>query len=117
MSRRVIVTHDYSREFKTPLVAPEGTVLEVLRRNDGVYKEWFICRSSQGIEAYVPEKLLRINGNEGTLLADYNSWELTVKVGEILVRIEEIGGWVWAKKQEGEYGWVPSMNVKDYDRS
>lgn len=114
MVDRVIVTRKYEREFDTPLVAPEGTVLEVLRRNEGIYKEWFVCRSSQGIEAYVPEEMLEIDGDKGTLLADYNSWELTVTTGEILVKLQEMGGWIWAKNSEDEYGWVPTMNVKDY---
>lgn len=114
MAWKVIVTEPYNREFETPLVAPEGTILKVIRRNDGIYTEWFVCRSSQGIEAYVPEELLEIDGSNGKLLADYSSWELAVKHGEILERLKEMGGWIWAKTSEGEYGWVPSMNVKDY---
>lgn len=117
MAGKVIVTRDYDREFETPLVAPKGTVLEVLRRNDGIYREWFVCKSSQGIEAYVPEEILKIEGNTGTLLADFSSWELTAKTGEILVRLQEMGGWIWAKNSEEEYGWVPSMHVKEYNKS
>ncbi len=115
MAWKVIVIKPYDREFDIPLVAPEGTVLDVLRRNDGVYTEWFVCRSIQGIEAYVPEELLEVDGSKGKLLADYSSWELTVQKGEVLERLQEMGGWIWAKTSEGEYGWVPSLNVKDYN--
>lgn len=116
MSWKVIVVKPYVREFDTPLVVQEGTIVEVLRRNEGIYNEWFICRSSQGIEAYVPAEMLRIDGNVGTLLADYSSWELSVQTGEVLDRLMESGGWIWAKTSEGEYGWVPTMNVKDYNK-
>lgn len=116
MTSRVIVTKKYTREFETPLVAPEGTVLEVLKRNDGIYTDWFICRSSTGIEAFVPAEWLEIDGTSGTLLADYNSWELSVQVGEILTRLQETGGWIWARNSDEEYGWVPEMNVKDYEK-
>ncbi len=114
---KVIVVRPYTREFETPMVAPEGTVLEILRRNDGVYNEWFVCRSRQGIEAFVPEEILEIDGKRGKLLTDYSSWELTVQTGEILERLQEMGGWIWAMNSEGEYGWVPSLNVKDYNKN
>ena len=114
MTQKVIVKKAYNREFNAPLVAPEGTVLEVIKRNDGIYTDWFVCRSKQGIEAYVPEKLLDIEGNNGKLRADYSSWELTVELDEILERLHEISGWIWAKNSEGEFGWIPSINVKDY---
>lgn len=114
MAWKVIVVKPYTREFEIPLVAPEGTILEVLRRNDGLYTDWFVCRSRQGIEAYVPDELLEIDGRDGKLLADYSSWELTVQKGEILERLQSMGGWIWARTSEGEYGWVPSINVKDY---
>ena len=114
MAWKVIVTKPYHREFEIPLVAPEGTILEVLRRNDGQYTHWFVCKSAQGIEAFVPEELLEIDGSSGKLLSDYSSWELDVQTGEVLERLQEMGGWIWAKTSEGEYGWVPTMNVKDH---
>lgn len=116
MASKIIVTRKYDREFETPLVAPKGTVLEVLGRNEGTYTHWFICRSENGIKAYVPEEWLEIKDNRGTLKADYNSWELSVKVGEKLTRILESGGWIWAKNSDDEYGWVPEINTKSIEK-
>ncbi len=114
MDRRLRVIKPYSREFEHPLVVAKGTTIEVIKRNDGRYKEWYWCRSEDGIEAFVPEELVRVDGTTATFLADYDSSELTISEGETLIQLAEMGGWIWAKKSTGEKGWIPAENAAPY---
>lgn len=94
------VTKPYHRESDHHLVVSKGTAIEVIKRNDGRYKEWYWCRSEDGIEAFVPEQLVRVDGKAAIFLADYDSTELTVSEGETLILLNEMGGWIRAQKIE-----------------
>lgn len=93
----------------------KGSSIEIIRRNDGKYREWYWCRTGDGNEAFVPGQVLEVNGSTGTFLRDYNSLELTVSRGDILIMLYEMGGWTLARKSTGEEGWVPSEYTEPYD--
>ncbi len=92
MDRRLRVVKPYRREFENPLVISKGNSVEVIKRNEGRYKEWYWCRSEDGIEAFVPKKLVSVEGRTATFLADYDSSELTVSEGETLIQLYEMDG-------------------------
>ncbi len=115
MEQRIQVIIDYVSEFHNPILMKKGSTINILKRNDGKYTEWFWCRTDEGVEAYVPENSLEITDNTGTFLHDYNSKELNVAKGEILISLYETGGWIWAKKSSGEEGWIPDENTEPYN--
>lgn len=112
MSNTFRVIQDYTREFEKPMIRRKGDRIEVIRKNDGKYRDWYWCRDSEGIETWVPETLLEINGKDGFLKSDYTSWELTVSEGEIISVNFETGGWAFCTNAEGEEGWVPIENME-----
>jgi SH3-like domain-containing protein len=68
---------------------------------------WRWCRDSHGREGWTPDALLQLDGDEATLLADYDARELTVDVGTRLIVERELAGWARCHTMDGASGWVP----------
>jgi SH3-like domain-containing protein len=68
---------------------------------------WRWCCDSHGREGWTPESLLRLEGEETILLADYDARELTVNVGTRLTVVRELAGWARCTTVDGASGWVP----------
>jgi SH3-like domain-containing protein len=92
------------------MVAPTGTRLEIDRNKSG-YPGWVWGRDPHGIEAWVPESYLEVQGRVARLIADYDSTELTVTAGEAVEVVEATAGWSWCRHRDGRRGWIPSRNL------
>ena len=115
MDRRIRVIKRYESEVQNSVAMKNGSTILIIRRNEGIYKEWFWCRTDDGTEAFVPEGILEVEGSTATFLKDYESKELTVFEGDVLISIFEMGGWTWARKSSGEEGWIPDEITEPYD--
>jgi len=71
------------------------------------YTGWIWCTVLTGETGWVPESWLEFDGNTCLLLRDYDSTELTIKPGDVLMGILIESGWLYASNQQGEQGWVP----------
>ena len=112
MTSRAIVKTKYTREFEgQPMILSEGDSITVLKKNQGKYKEWYWCRSSDGIEAWVPEAFMIIRGDSAQVTRNYNSSELSVEAGENVVIEYSTGGWAWCTNSKLERGWIPMDNI------
>lgn len=72
---------------------------------------WVECTDSQGRTGRVPKDWLVIHEDAGTLRQDYNSAELPIRHGKVII-IGEESGWVWCMNREKQYGWLPRRKVK-----
>ncbi len=108
--KRGRVIADYLSPYPHPLVAEAGTVFS-LGRSDEEWPGWIWCTHASGAGAWVPAAWLQIEGETGTLRADYTSAELSVKAGEELALYDLESGWYWAANSAGQRGWVPERNV------
>jgi SH3-like domain-containing protein len=106
---RVVTEHKST--FPKPLIAATGDTVRVGKRDDE-YQGWLWCTDKDGISAWVPESYLRIDGALGEFVNDYDSYELSVGSGELLEIIEEIGGWCWCVRNNGETGWLPADKLE-----
>jgi len=91
-----------------------GDVLTVGKR-DIEWGGWIWCTNSSGESRWVPESYLEIEGNSGVANIDYESTELDVQAGEILILGQEESGWFWCTNQAGKSGWVPIKNLDPFD--
>lgn len=105
MDKRIL-TSDYKREFPEPMILREGDRIEIKGKGDQ-YPQWYYCISEEGIESYVPDNILVINGTEATVTEDYNSWELSGLEGETVSVHREFDGWAFCSNSRGENGWLP----------
>lgn len=97
---------DHRPETSEPLRVGVGDMLRFERRITE-WKGWIWCTTGEGLEAWVPEAWVKVEGEACTMLRDYTSRELTVRKGETLLVEETESGWAWAENSAGERGWVP----------
>ena len=105
------VIEDYISPYTEPWIMAQGEILAVGEK-DSEWTGWIWCTNKEGESRWVPENYLEIHGNSGKAKQDYNSTELSVKVGEELIIEKEEAEWYWCTNQEGKSGWVPIKNVQ-----
>jgi SH3-like domain-containing protein len=108
--RRCRVKSVHKSQFCEALIADPGDAVQV-GKGDDEYPGWVWCTDSNGISAWVPENFLKMSGNGGIMLRDYNSLELNVEIGEILEVIDQESGWLLCINSDGSIGWVPAKKV------
>ncbi len=107
---RVIVEH--KRSYDEGCQLRRGETVDLGPR-DTHWSSWLWCTTSSGQSAWVPEQILNISNNRRAVVtADYNSIELTVKPGDMVMGIHVLSGWVWCKNIHNETGWVPLENLQ-----
>jgi hypothetical protein len=104
---RVIAEHHAS--FPYSLVLRAGDTVTVSERRES---GWIWCMNDDGVGAWIPETYLKQEDRRATVLADYDSTELSTKIGEELSCLNEESGWIWCVNQAGQQGWVPAAKVK-----
>lgn len=73
--------------------------------------EWpeFVWTSlASGLGGWIPSPLFDSHTGEASALADYDTQELDVDVGEELTLHRELAQWWWAENTRGGSGWVPA---------
>jgi SH3-like domain-containing protein len=88
------------------LVGKKGDRLQIKSRSIE-FKGWIWCTDARGVSAWVPEAWTTIDGSHCSLIRDYQSQELEVSIGEIVIVIEIESGWAWVLNLEGDHGWIP----------
>ncbi|MGA7537493.1 MAG: SH3 domain-containing protein [Steroidobacteraceae bacterium] len=108
---KAVVIQSYQSPYENPIsvAAGESVMPDFARRTriDG----WVWCTAGDGRSGWTPHEWLVESGGKWHLSHAFNAIELTVSLGEILDLSCEESGFFWAKKQNGEAGWVPSENV------
>jgi hypothetical protein len=105
MRYRVIKSHKAS--YSEILTATRGGQLAFERR-PSEWPGWIWCIAPEGKSGWVPESWVEIEGGTCRLSRDYSTAELTVDTGEMVDGEIVESGWIWAKNQMGQSGWVPS---------
>jgi len=72
---------------------------------------WLWCTAPDGRRGWVPAAWLEERDDDHRLLRDYSAVELTVSVGETLEILRVESEWAWARKADGQCGWVPLDNL------
>lgn len=96
----------YDSPYTEPFFLKAGEIVQIGRR-DEEWPGWVWCTNSTGASRWVPEAYL--DGN-GRVTRDYESTELTVKVGDVVTAVFEESGWLWCINQSDQSGWVP-LNI------
>jgi uncharacterized protein YgiM (DUF1202 family) len=107
MENIVRVVSDYRAQYGDPLVARKGERLTV-GDHDDEWPGWIRGTNASGKSAWVPESYLIIDGDQGTLLRDYNAVELSANAGEELTVELEESGWLWCRNSRNQRGWLPA---------
>lgn len=95
--------------YDNPVKLKAGDTLRILKgETSEEWSGWLYCRDKKGTEGWVPEKILKQDGQSVLVLQDYNAIELDVKYGDLLKIYFDESGWSWCRDKHGKSGWVPS---------
>ena len=108
---KVTVIKPHRSKFPNPIKLCRGDRVKVGKR-DSEYKDWIWCTTKSGVEGWVPEKYLTVEGDSAEVTRAYNATELDVDIDDLLMVIEEESGWYSCRTRAGLIGWVPVECVK-----
>ena len=82
---------------REPLELKKGDLVSCIREDDE-YKGWFFCEKGS-MKGWVPVDLVELLGEVmGRIKEDYSSRELALAVGDEVVGLRIVSGWLWGKK-------------------
>lgn len=104
-----------SRHGDRPCAVATGDVVSVERR-DSEWPAFGFVRSAHG-EGWVPLRHLSTAGGPATVIAPYDTYELAVDEGQVLLVItrDDESGWLWCRDDGGNEGWVPVRSLRPVD--
>lgn len=108
--RRLRVAVACTRSYENPIAAAAGEVITV-EREDPDEPDWFWCRGPDGREGWVFRSFFVADGHGHRLVRDYDAAELDLAEGDLLVALEEAGGWLRCATTDGRVGWVRASRV------
>ena len=103
---RYRVTKAHKPDDLKPLVFRKGERLAFERRPTG-WEGWVWCISQDGRGGWTPESWLSLEGDACVALRDYDSTELDLNVGDVVLADILESGWARVKDERGRAGWVP----------
>jgi hypothetical protein len=102
-------TRPYRVQYPDPIVLRPGDVVHLGER-DSEYPGWIWGTSPQGRGGWIPEEFLKVFGETGTAIREYNAREVDLDEGDIVSVIEELLGWALVSKGD-LVGWVPLSHL------
>ncbi len=110
------VIKEHRSDYPSPMTLLKGQVVIVGERYEGPedWNGWVYCRTTCGTqEGWAPEQIIRGSGDTGLVLDDYIARELDADIGEEVVGLTELNGWIWCEKATGgDAGWLPASNLR-----
>lgn len=101
------VCSEWTASFSDPLAVGIGDRLRVGDR-DGTWPDFLWCTTIAGRSGWIPAQVLELDTpTSAVVITPYDTRELTVAAGEIVVAHGSLAGWTWCENREGEAGWVP----------
>jgi len=106
---KVIEAHKAT--FDYAFIAVKGEKI-TLGKEDHEMPQWYWCKNRDGLEAWIPETHIEIDGNTATFNQPYNSQEHNAEPDEIIQYLGESLGWIECLNSEWKYGWIPSNKLE-----
>ncbi|MGN5651515.1 SH3 domain-containing protein [Bacillus sp. Brlt_9] len=112
-----IVIKSHVSNYPDPIRLEEGDIVKMIESYAGPenWENWMFCHEEKyNRKGWVPEQIIMKNTTGvGIITKQYTAKELNVSIGERLIGLEELNGWVWCEKTGGEDGWVPKENLQN----
>ncbi|MDC5812557.1 SH3 domain-containing protein [Vibrio europaeus] len=104
------VVKEYLDAPDSPIQVVTGEELDLVEESDpkGDWANWVLCRGNNK-QGWVPKQILDIDAGAVTVLEDYTAVEHSLKLGERVVKIYELNGWIWCRKLDSseQVAWAP----------
>ncbi|MDZ5607962.1 SH3 domain-containing protein [Bacillus pseudomycoides] len=114
---KYVVIQSHISNYPEPISLEKGDQVRIGNSYSGPenWNNWvYCCAEHNGLVGWVPEQIIKRNANDlGTVLEKYTAKELNVEIGEVIIALKELNGWIWCGKMDnGEVGWVPKMKIR-----
>ena len=87
-----------------------------LGRRDTTWPGWCWVTDEAGESAWMHESMFESTAKDRAIAKEpYRAQELSVRKGDILKSLRELGGWHWCRKVDGTEGWTPAYNLRPVD--
>lgn len=98
----------YRIYYEDPIAVKTGERVAWIPK-DSEWAGWRWCvHPTTKKEGWVPERILRIEGDTALVIQDYSATELGAEPGQRFHLMREEAGWHWCKNEQGKEGWIPS---------
>lgn len=113
MERQVRIIKSYTSAYPEPIILAKGECV-ITGEADTQYPGWIRCTHPSGRSGWVPlnKLVLEEEGERAIVREAYSAYELTAEAGEELTVLEEESGWLLAKRENGEIGWIPCEHTE-----
>jgi hypothetical protein len=106
---RVVALRRYERPYSDPIHVVTGEFVEIDRKQSASTDlfGWLWCCGPDGRKGWTPEAWLEQDGDRARIMRDFSALELNVEKGERLIALFSESGFIFARRSNGEEGWVP----------
>ena len=121
---RYVVTEGHRTEYPNPIQLKQGEKVILGKTSEETVGEtpydenwtgWVFCAKPDGSnEGWVPDQIIRREGEHEYAVEDYSARELDVDEGAIMQGIKEMNGWLLGECDR-ETGWVPLDKLRKMD--
>lgn len=104
---------DFEVHYPHPLEVRVGDSVAVEKR-DTTWREWvWVTLEGERVGAWVHESVLEDASASRTQVRQaFSSRELSVKKGDVVESLSELGGWHWCVHSDGDEGWIPDYVIE-----
>lgn len=112
LTMRYEACSDLEIESQRPLQLAAGDAVQVGKR-DTTWPGWRWVTAADGESAWMHESMLELSSETAAVATEaYLARELSVRKGEVVESLRELGGWHWCRKVDGSDGWIPAYNLR-----
>lgn len=106
---RARVCKVWKQSYNPALKVVRGDQLLVLKADSGKWAGWLWCRDKTGLTGWLPEQIFvsTVLAEPCIVNADFDTVELTVRIGQAVEISQQLNGWSWCKADHVQAGWVP----------
>ena len=93
--KRYIVMKNWIPDDLPLFLLKKGDEVNIVKNKKSDWKGWLFCKLGENT-GWVPDSIIQMTPpSKGIILEDYSSKELRVRVGEPVIEIKRIAGWMW----------------------
>ncbi|HOJ18522.1 MAG: GNAT family N-acetyltransferase [Ignavibacteriales bacterium] len=115
--KRYIVMKNWIPDDLPLFLLKKGDEVNIVKNKKSDWKGWLFCKLGENT-GWVPDSIIQMTPpSKGIILEDYSSKELRVRVGEPVIEIKRIAGWMWCiQERTVEVGWLPLNILVEYEK-
>lgn len=108
---KATVIESYERPYENPIAVSAGEQVTPDFDKSTDIEGWVWCIAKDSRSGWTPKKWLTQSKDKWRVDRDFNAIELTVATGDLLEVTLKESEFYWARKENGEVGWIPCKHV------